>query len=160
IAVIAIVAVGMTMVIITGGIDLSVGSLMALSAVVAALLIRNVAGAQQATTLGMVLCCVAAILVCGVVGLVSGGLGTMLDIAPFITTLGMMLAASGLAYILSDNQSVYEIPGTFIWLGRGADLAGIPNAVVLVLALYLAAHCVMTRTTWGRYLYAVGGNRT
>jgi ribose transport system permease protein len=160
IAVIAIVAVGMTMVIITGGIDLSVGSLMALSAVVAALLIREVAGAQHATTLGMVLCCGAAILACGVVGLFSGGLSTLFDIAPFITTLGVMLAASGLAYILSDNQSIYEIPGTFIWLGRGADLAGIPNAVVLVLVLYVAAHFVMTRATWGRYLYAVGSNRT
>src|SRR3989442_1572674 len=72
IAVIAIVAIGMTMVIITRGIDLSVGSLMALSAVVATLLIRGVAGAEQASALGMVLCCLAAIATCGLVGLFSG----------------------------------------------------------------------------------------
>jgi ribose transport system permease protein len=158
IAVIAILAVGMTLVIITGGIDLSVGSLIALSAVTATLLIERFAGAEEATAAGMVLCCLAAIAVCGLVGLASGGMVTVFAIPSFIVTLGMMLVASGLAYIVAEGQSVYHVPDSFVWLGRGTSLAGIPNAVLLMLLLYAAAHVVMTRMTLGRYVYAVGGN--
>jgi ribose transport system permease protein len=160
IAVIAILAVGMTMVIITGGIDLSVGSLIALAAVLATLLIRDVAGAEAATTTGMVLCSLAGIGVCGLVGLFSGAMVTLFQIPPFIATLSMMLVASGLALIIAESQSVYQVPDSFVWLGRGADVLGIPNAVLLMLVLYAAAHLVMTRMTLGRYIYAVGGNAT
>ena len=159
IAVIAIVAIGMTMVIITAGIDLSVGSLLALSAVLAARFIRDFAGAMQATPLGMLLACASAIVLCGAVGAFSGGMITLAGIPPFIVTLAMMLVASGLAYILSQGQSVYQIPDSFVWLGRGADLLNIPNAVLLMLILYAAAHVLMSRMRLGRYLYAVGGNR-
>lgn len=159
IAVIAIVAVGMTMVIITGGIDLSVGSLIALAAVVAALLIRDVFGGVAATPLGMTLACAAAMLGCGSVGLFSGVMVTVCAIPPFIVTLAMMLVASGLAYILAEGQSVYQIPESFVWLGRGSDVGPLPNAVLLMVLLYGLAHVVMSRTTLGRYLYAVGGNR-
>jgi ribose transport system permease protein len=158
ITVLAILAIGMTLVIITGGIDLSVGSLIALSAVVAALLIRDRAGAENASVLGMVLCCLAAIVVCALVGLVSGLTVTMFAIPPFIATLAVMLMARGLASILAQNQSIYQLPASFIWLGRAADLLGIPNAVILMAVLYVIAHLVMTRMTLGRYLYAVGGN--
>lgn len=158
IAVIAILAAGMTLVIITGGIDLSVGSLIALAAVVAALLVRNFAGAEQATAAGMVLSCLAAVLACGLVGMLTGLAVTRFAVPPFIVTLGVMLMASGAAYMLSGGESVYQLPDAFVWLGRGADLFGVPNAVVLMLLLYAAAHVVMTRTTFGRYVYAVGGN--
>jgi len=157
IAVIAIVAIGMTLVIITAGIDLSVGSLIALSAVVCALLIRNVAGAEQASTAGMTLCAFAAIAVCGVVGLFSGAMVAAFGIPSFIATLSMMLVASGLAFIAAKGQSIYQVPESFIWLGRGT-LCGLPNAVLLMLLLYAGAHWVMTQTVLGRYLYAVGGN--
>ncbi len=157
IAVIAILAIGMTMVVLTGGIDLSVGSLIALSAVVTALLIRAM-GAEGASPLSMVLCCLAAIGACGVVGLFSGSLITVFQLPAFLVTLGTMLIASGLASILAEGQSVYQLPETFVWLGRGADLFGLPNAVVLAVLLYVLAHVVMTRTTAGRYVYAVGGN--
>ena len=158
IAVIAILAVGMTMVIITAGIDLSVGSLIALSAVMSTWLIRELASAEAATTSGMVLCCLGAIILCGVLGAFSGVMVTLFSIPPFIATLGMMLVASGLAYILAEGQSVYQVPDSFVWLGRGADLLRIPNAVLLMLTLYLFAHLLMTRTSLGRYIYAVGGN--
>jgi ribose transport system permease protein len=157
IAVIAIVAIGMTLVIITAGIDLSVGSLIALSAVVCTLLIRNLAGAEHAAAAGMVMCSLAAIGVCGVVGLFSGAMVTWFVIPSFIATLAMMLVASGLAFIAAQGQSIYQVPDSFIWLGRGSSL-GLPNAVLLMLLLYAAAHFVMTRTVLGRYLYAVGGN--
>jgi ribose transport system permease protein len=158
IAVIAILAIGMTLVIITSGIDLSVGSLIALSAVVTTLLIERVAGAEAASATGMLLCCLAAVAVCGLVGLLSGATVTLFAIPPFIVTLGMMLVASGLAFILAAGQSIYQVPDAFVWLGRGADLARIPNAVLLTAVLYAVAHVVMTRTALGRYIYAVGGN--
>ncbi len=158
IAVIAIVAIGMTMVIITGGIDLSVGSLLALSAVLAARFIRDFAGGVNASIGGMFLACVAAIVLCGIVGAFSGAMITRFRILPFIVTLAMMLVGSGLAYILAKGQSVYQIPDSFVWLGRGADLLSLPNAVVLMLVLYALAHVLMSRMKLGRYLYAVGGN--
>jgi len=158
IVVIAILAIGMTMVIITGGIDLSVGSLIALSAVTTALLIRDLAGAEQAGAVGMVLCCLAGIMMCGALGLFSGFTVAIFAIPPFIVTLAMMLVASGLAYIFAEGQSIYQVPKSFVWLGRGADLFGIPNAVVLMAILYVVAHVLMTRMRLGRYIYAVGGN--
>ena len=159
IAVIAIVAIGMTLVIIGGGIDLSVGSLIALAAVLAALFIRDFAGAQQASAFGMVLACAAAILIAGAAGAANGAMVTVFHLPPFIVTLAMMLVASGAAYLLTHGQSVYQVPDSFVWLGRGADWFGLPNAVLLMALLYLAAHLVMSRTVLGRWIYAVGGNR-
>ncbi len=158
IAVIAILAIGMTMVIISGGIDLSVGSLIALSAVLTSILIRNVAGAEDAGTFGMILCCLGGITACGLIGLFTGSMVTLYRVPPFIVTLGMMLVASGAAYTLSGGLSVYQVPDSFVWLGRGADLLSIPNAVVLMLVLYGLAHFLMSHTKMGRFLYAVGGN--
>jgi ribose transport system permease protein len=158
IAVIAIMAIGMTMVIITGGIDLSVGSLAALSAVMAARLIRDQFGGVEASPVSMVLASAAAIAACGLLGGLSGAVITLFQVPPFIVTLAMMLVASGLAYIAAAGQSIYQIPESFVWLGRGTGLFGLPHAVVLMLALYAAAHVLMSRTTVGRYLYAVGGN--
>jgi ribose transport system permease protein len=159
IAIIAIVAIGMTMVIITGGIDLSVGSLLALSAVLAARIIRDHAGGVNASPLGMTLACTLAVIACGAVGAFAGGVITKFDIPSFIVTLAMMLVASGLAYILASGQSVYQVPDSFVWLGRGASVFKIPNAVLLMLVLYVLADGLMSRTWLGRYLYAVGGNR-
>lgn len=159
IAVIAIMAIGMTLVILTGGIDLSVGSLLALAAVTAALLIRESAGAELAGFAGMALSSLGAIALCGAVGLVTGWFVTRARIAPFIVTLAVMLIGSGAAYRVTSGESVHQIPESFTWLGRGADLLGIPNAVVLMFALYGLAHLMMTRMVVGRHLYAVGGNR-
>ena len=158
IAVIAIIAIGMTMVIITGGIDLSVGSLIALSAVLVARFIRDYAGGVEAGVDGMLIASLAAILICGVIGAFSGAMITRFAIPPFIVTLAMMLVGSGLAYILAKGQSIYQIPDSFVWLGRGADFVNLPNAVVLMIILYGLAHVVMSKMKLGRYLYAVGGN--
>lgn len=158
IAVIAIVAIGMTMVIITGGIDLSVGSLLALSAVLAARFIRDYAGGASASFGGMLFACIAAIMLCGIIGAFSGAMITRFAIPPFIVTLAMMLVGSGLAYILAKGESIYQIPDSFVWLGRGTDFFSLPNAVVLMLILYALAHVLMSRMKLGRYLYAVGGN--
>lgn len=158
IAIIAILAAGMTFVVLTGGIDLSVGSLIALSSVLATLLIRDVAGAESATTGGLAACCLAAVILCGLCGLFSGAMVTFFQVPSFIVTLSMMLAARGLASEISRGASIYQVPASFRWLGGGAELFGIPNGVVLMLVLYLVTDVVMTRMTVGRYIYAVGGN--
>jgi ribose transport system permease protein len=132
IAIIAIIAIGMTMVIITGGIDLSVGSLLALSAVLAARFIRDYAGGVGAPVGGMILAGLAAVAICGAIGAFSGFMITRFRIPPFIVTLAMMLVGSGLAYTLAAGQSIYQLPDSFIWLGRGAGFFSIPNAVVLM----------------------------
>jgi ribose transport system permease protein len=84
---------------------------------------------------------------------------TRFAIPPFIATLAVMQVASGLAYIISKGRPIYKLPQSFVLLGRGADPAlGIPYAVLLMAGLYAAAHVLMSRTTLGRYIYAVGGN--
>ncbi|MFM7077038.1 MAG: ABC transporter permease [Planctomycetaceae bacterium] len=158
IAVIAILAVGMTVVIVTGGIDLSVGSLIALASVVTALVVRDVFGGVAAGTGGMVAAGIAGVAVGALAGAVSGGVIVAFGIPPFIATLAMMLVAGGAASMLARGESVYQLPDSFVWLGRGADL-GIPNAVALTLLLYALAHFAMTRMTFGRHVLAVGGNR-
>lgn len=158
IAVIAIMAIGLTMVIIAGGIDLSVGSLLAFSAVTCAWLIREAAGGKLATPIGMLLCCAAGIALCTLVGLWTGFLVTTFRVPPFIVTLGVMLLARGGAARLTQGETVFDVPDGFTWLGRGWTFGLLPNAVVLMLVLYAVAHVVMARTVLGRYLYAVGGN--
>jgi len=157
--VIPIIAIGMTMVIITGGIDLSVGSLVALSAVVTTWLIARVSGGDHAGAAALTLACLAGIGVSAVLGLFSGVMITVFAIPPFIVTLAMMLVGSGLAYLLAKGQSIYQVPESFIWLGRSTLRGGLPNSVLLMAVLYLIAHIVMSRMALGRHFYTVGGNR-
>jgi ribose transport system permease protein len=159
IAVIAIIAVGMTFVIIAGGIDLSVGSLIALSSVVAGVLIRNFGGGTSADVFALTLASLIAMFACGAVGAFSGAMVISMGIPPFIVTLAMMMVASGVAFLLADGNSIPELPLSYTWLGRGADLLGIPNAVVLMLLTYVLAHLLLTRTVLGRHIYAVGDNQ-
>ena len=158
IAVIAIIAIGMTLVIITAGIDLSVGSLIAISAVLCCWVIREWTGGAEATTIGMLFAGLVAVGACGILGLFSGSMIAYFGVPPFVASLGMMMVASGLAYMLSGGLSIYQIPSSFDWLGRGVSFGGIPNAVLLMILLYALAHFLMSRTTIGRYVYAVGGN--
>ncbi len=157
IAVIAIIAIGMTMVIIISGIDLSVGSLIALSAVIVTTLIASYMGAEDASTSSVVIAGLGAIVICGILGVLSGVFTTYFNIPSFIVTLSMMLIASGIAYTISKGQSIYQIPENFIWLGR-ARYFGIPVSVLLMVMLYYIANIVMTKTVFGRYVYAIGGN--
>ncbi|HEX4150267.1 MAG TPA: ABC transporter permease [Pirellulales bacterium] len=158
VAIIAIVAIGMTLVIITGGIDLSVGSLIALSAVVTTLAVRDLAGGTAASNFGLAGCALGAIGLCALVGMFSGAMVARFQIPSFITTLAMMSIASGVAYRISDGQSIDVVPERFNWLGGGTSSLGLPNAVLLMFGLYVAAQLVMTRSVLGRQVYAVGGN--
>ena len=159
VAVIAIIGIGMTLVILTGGIDLSVGSLIALAAVLATRLIKDWAGGFDAGAVGMTLCCAAAVAACALVGLFSGTMVTLFRVPPFIVTLAVMLMAIGLAYELSNGESINALPQSFTWLGRGSAVGGLPNTLLLVVILYAVAAVAMSRTVAGRWLYAIGGNR-
>ncbi len=157
IVVVAVLAIGMTLVIITAGIDLSVGSLIALSAVIMTSLIRGHGGVDAST--GTILwASVAGVGVCALIGAFSGLMITVFAVPPFIGTLAVMQVASGLAFIIARGGSIYELPDSLTWLGRGVGWLGVPHAVVLMLFLYVAAHVLMSRTVLGRYIYAVGGN--
>ena len=157
-AVFAIIAIGMTLVIITGGIDLSVGSLVALSAVTCAMTIRDLCGGVGADWGGILIGVAAAVLVCAIVGFLSGIMVTGFGMPPFIVTLATMSIARGLAQILAEGQSVYQVPVDFSWLAVGKPI-GIPNEVIAMIVLYIGAHVLMTKTTLGRWFYAVGSNR-
>jgi galactofuranose transport system permease protein len=144
----ALIALGMCFVIMTGGIDLSVGSTAALGSVAAALLspyglLPGLIGGVGAGLL---------------VGLVNGLLVTRLGILPFIATLATMLAASGSALLLAGGQSVsvsYE--GGFVDLGQG-DFLGFPIPAFIALLAYLLGSLVLNFTAFGRTVLAVGGN--
>ena len=157
IVVIAVIAIGMTMVIITGGIDLSVGSLVALSAVVSTVFIRDFVGGTGASGWGTALGCLVGAASCGLVGTFSGTMVTAFSIPPFIVTLAMMLVARGLAFLLAGGESVYHVPAAIEWLGRGRTY-GVPHTVALMIALYAGAYVLMNKSVLGRYIYAVGGN--
>lgn len=156
-AIYAIIAIGMTMVIITGGIDLGVGSLVALSAVTAALILRDYGGGTEANVGWVVLASLTGVLICATSGLFVGQMVTRFQLPPFIVTLGIMMMASGLAFRLTNGQSIPELPKSFFWLG-GKQTLGVPNPVWLMAGLYIVAHIVMSRTVFGRYVYAIGGN--
>ncbi len=156
-AIYAVIAIGMTMIIILGAIDLSVGSIVALSSVVAAVIIRDHGGGGNASTGFMTAACIAAVLVAACAGLINGLLVTQAALPSFIVTLAMMLMARGAAMRLSDSQSINALPNSFRWLG-GGETAGIPNPILIMIVLYLFAHFVMSRTVFGRVLYAIGGN--
>lgn len=156
-AIYAVIAVGMTMVIITGGIDLSVGSLVALASVMTAVVVRSLGGTEAGT--GAVVAGIAAGLgVCSAAGAFHGVMVTAFRIPPFIVSLSMMMIARGLAFRLAEGQSISALPDGWTSIGAGTAL-GIPIPVLMMVALYLIAHIVMSHTAFGRYVYAVGGNQ-
>lgn len=156
-AIYAIIAIGMTMVIVTGGIDLSVGSLVALASVMSAILIRDFGGGANATIGWVVAAYLAGIGICAAAGVFNGLMVTAFQIPPFIVTLAMMMMASGLSYQRSGGRSIPELPSSYFWLGRG-ETFNVPHPILLMLLLYVIAHVVMSRTVFGRYVYAIGGN--
>lgn len=145
----AVIAVGMTFVILSGGIDLSVGSLVALSGVVMASALQ--AGAPIPAAL------LAGVLTGALCGLVNGALVTLGRLPPFIATLGMMSVARGAALLFTDGRPVSGFAAGFRTLATGRVLM-VPVPVVVTLVVYVLAHLVLTRTRFGRYVYAIGGN--
>ena len=157
----AIIAIGMTMVIITAGIDLSVGSLLALAAVSSTLLVRRFGG-EEASAMMVLTAFGGGIVLCGLMGAASGALTTAFRMPAFIATLAMMLVARGMAKSLADNQIITGMPSEVFDALWSFTIPGtsmtILTPVLVMLVLYALAHFTMTRTTLGRHIYAIGGN--
>ncbi|HUR04309.1 MAG TPA: ABC transporter permease [Nonomuraea sp.] len=147
----AILASGMTFVILTAGIDLSVGSLVSLTTVIFAVLHINFGPPWPVTLL---ICLIATTSL----GLVNGLAVSRLGFPPFIMTLGMLNIALGLALVLSGGRPEAGFPKAFTFFGSGA-IYGIPVPIFIVLIIYTIAWLVLTRTRFGRHVYAVGGNK-
>lgn len=150
IAVTAVIAVGMTLVIVTAGIDLSVGSVSALSGVLGAMLMVNFG-------LPPLLGIVGGTLVGATAGLVNGFLITAAGLSPFIATLGMLTVARGLVFVVSGGVAVFGAPGSFRLLGQGV-VGPIPIPIIALVVVALAGYFVLSRTRLGRYSYAIGSN--
>ncbi len=157
----AILASGQTFVIITAGIDLSVGSLIALTGV----LMAGVLAGESSVALGVLLATLVGVGVGGAAGSINGLPVVRFNLPPFITTLAMMLMARGAAFLFTggrpieiDNQAFNYIGSGLIGIGHIFNIPGIPVPVIVMLAVVLAGHFVLTRTRFGRYVYAIGGN--
>lgn len=145
-----LIAVGMTFVILAGGIDLSVGSTVALVSILTGEFMVNL-------SLNPVLAAALA-LACGLgVGLVNGALVATTAIPPFVVTLGMLAVARGLALGITQGQSISGLPPSFLILGQGS-LAGIPIPVWIAAAVAVIAHLVLARTRFGRNVFFIGSN--
>ena len=147
----AILALGQLVVIVTAGIDLSIGSILGLAIVLLAMMLRD--GVHPLAACGLTVAAAAA------VGLCNGLLLTRLRLPhPFISTLGTMNVARGAALLLAGGVPISGLPGGFRETVAGSQL-GIPSPVIVAGLAYLAAHVFLTRTVWGRDLFAIGGNR-
>ena len=145
-----LIAVGMTFVILSGGIDLSVGSTVALVSILTGEFMVNL-------TLNPLLSAVLA-LACGlVVGLVNGAIVASTQIPSFVVTLGMLAVARGLALGITQGQSISGFPPGFLVLGQGS-LAGIPIPIWIAAGVAVAAHLVLAQTSFGRGIYFIGSN--
>jgi ribose transport system permease protein len=151
-AFIGIMALGQTAVIITGGIDLAVGSVMGLSGIAFGMLMQAGWSLWSAAAAGLLVALVA--------GAVNGYLIAYAKLSAFVVTLGMLSIARSLALVVSNNQMVYQFgpdEELLFSLGGGQSL-GIPNAVWALVLLTLLLGFLLNFTVWGRHLYAVGGN--
>ena len=162
----AFLAIGMTFVIISGGIDLSVGSIVGLCGMVAGYLILNgidigLGWTMQYNTIEI---CLIVMVVGIAIGAVNGMLITKLNVAPFIATLGTLYVCRGAAMLFSDGRTFPNLSGnaeygsdTFRLIGAGT-WAGVPITIWMLIAVAVLAAYIAGRTPLGRYIYAVGGN--
>jgi ribose/xylose/arabinose/galactoside ABC-type transport system permease subunit len=150
IALALIISVGMTFVILIGGIDLSVGSSVALVSVLTG---------QFMVTMGLppFVAVLLALMGGALVGVINGTINAYVGIPSFVVTLGMLAAARGFSLGITGGSTISGFPGEFLFLGQGAFL-GIPIPVWVAVVVAVGAHVVLTRTTFGRHIYFVGSN--
>jgi ribose/xylose/arabinose/galactoside ABC-type transport system permease subunit len=144
------VAVGVTMVILTGGIDLGVGSVVALTGVTL--------GTMLKANLPIPVAFLIAVLVGALTGIINGLLVSKGRVPAFVATLGMMSAARGLSLIITGGQSIYVFPRSFLNFFGIGYLWFIPMPVVIAAVVVIIAQYILSQTRFGRYVYAIGGN--
>jgi ribose/xylose/arabinose/galactoside ABC-type transport system permease subunit len=157
-----VVAIGQTIVLIIAGIDLSVTAVIAMASVVGASIMTGDGGYLGDSVLAVPVGILAFLVIGGAVGLFNGYCSTKLRMPSFIVTLTMMMLLSGAAIwytaVHTETSSIANIPRAFLAIG-GGDIAGIPNALWVALAVAVAMHLLLSRTVFGRWLYAIGRNR-
>ncbi len=146
----ALLAFGVTFVIITGGIDLSLGSMVAVTGVTAAML-------AHPDTFPVVLPILAGLLAGLLMGIFNGFIITKSKIAPFIVTLGTMTIGRGLALILSKGRPISNLSDSFNFIG-GGNIFGIPFPIIVLILVFIICSIILKKTLLGRYIYAIGGN--
>jgi ribose/xylose/arabinose/galactoside ABC-type transport system permease subunit len=158
-SIIGIMACAMTFAIILGGLDLSVGAVAAASSVMAARVMIELVGDGPAHWYLMLLGIAAGILVGVGVGLVNGALIAYLGVNPFVSTLGTMTIVRGLVYVWTNATPLFGVPFSFTRVGLGSSF-GIPNPFWIFLAVAIVLTIMLSRTKFGHYVYAIGGNAT
>lgn len=149
-AFVGIIAIGQTLLLIAGELDISVGSVAGLCAIIAAYLMHDV---HWPVSLSIA----AAVLAGAVVGLVNGLLAVRVGIPAFIVTLGMLYIAKGFTYLISAGYPIYPLPKSITAFGRSSPL-GVSWAFWVFLGLAVVFQLMLSRTVWGRAIYATGGN--
>lgn len=150
VSIIGILAIGMTFIILTAGIDLSIGSLMAVSAVIAASIVSFDPGLT-------VLAVAAGMLAGGFLSGVSGAMTAKLNVAPFVATLAMMTIARGIALLYTNGRPITIDSDSFKYLGQGY-VGPIPVPVIIFIVITVIMGIILYKTKFGRYVYAIGGN--
>jgi len=145
-----ILATGMTFVIITGGIDLSVGSILAVSGVLAAFLVKN-------TEIPIAIVFIMSLLAGGALGSINGVVIARLNVPPFIATLALMTAGRGLAYRISNGRPIVDLNPAYLMIGRG-EFLGIANPIWLMIIVLIIGYILLQHTKFGRFVYYIGGN--
>lgn len=149
ISIMGILSVGTTMVMITGGIDLSVGSVVGVSSVVVAVLISS--------GISPILAIIAALIIGALIGLLNGFLITDIGMFPMIATLATMTIFRGVAYLITGGLPVHGFPDSFLFLGQGY-LFGIPFPVIIMALIFILGYIILNHTVFGRRIYGIGGN--
>lgn len=145
-----ILAIGMSLVCLTGGIDLSVGSILAFSGIITA-------GLLNTSGLPIPVIALIAIGIGAVLGLLNGYFVAYWDAPAFVVTLSMMTVARGLTYIYCDGKPISKLPGEFLNIGKGSIL-GVPTPALILAIVFIVFFVMLEKFKLGRYIYAVGGN--
>ena len=159
-SVVGLIALGVTGVIVSAGIDLSSGSVVGLSAVVAASLAQlpdYAAAYYKGLNLPVFVAVLAACAVGALVGLLNGGLVAKTRIPPFIATLGTLTTIRGLAYLYTGGRPVSDLTDDYNFIGQG-DFLGIPVPILILVIMAIITHVLYSQTKFGKYIYAIGGN--
>jgi len=150
ISIIAILGFGVTIIIISAGIDLSLGSVMALVGMGTAAILTS-------STPSIFLAILGGLLIGGIVGFINGITVAYIHLPAFIATLAMMSIARGVALVVTNAIPIYNLPESFLFLGSGF-LWGVPTPIYVMISLYFILDFILRKTKFGRYTYAIGGN--
>ncbi|HAK45755.1 MAG TPA: sugar ABC transporter permease [Spirochaeta sp.] len=159
VSIIGIVSMGVTFCIITTGIDLSSGSMIALISVVVASTAQNAVNPDQPISVVMpiLFAIIISLVLGGVLGTINGSLTAFGKIPPFIATLGMMTVARGAAALFTQGRPVGDLKDSFTFIGTGSFI-GIPIPIWIYIAMAILSHILLSKTKFGRHVFAIGGN--